>query len=511
VRITGIYIYFCLALLFSNSNIYGQDILKEYIPLPPQELTVEQYLYHIEDMTGYHLGYSSAIVDKKRIALYPDSLQVEELLDTLFSSHSVRYIIRDKRIILSPQSGELVKSRLIKITGTVKNEKNGKSVPFATVHVPGSSTGTISNYEGAFELNLPADSIIDTLMVSCIGYNSDTILSQDFLMGPVKIGLLPTKFQIEELIVRPEKPIDLLLAALKRKHENYGSNSELLTAFFRESSKQNDNYISISEAIIDIYKTSYSSDQSDLIKLRKGRRGNNTENSELINLIVEGGLYNNLQLDIMKYDVTFFDPEFFENYEYSFLKQITFNKRQTYVIGFKFKNNLPIPGYNGKIFLDAKSLGVVRAEFEISEEGLKYASSLMVKKIPSKYRILLKEGKYEVEYRYYESKWNLNHARSEIALKVRKKRGKENKGYSCQFQSASEFVITGRTTEEFDRIKYREASKPSDVLFEQITNTDSEFWGYETTIIPEEPLIETIKKLKLQKESDDAKLVKTAP
>lgn len=505
------YIFYLLVLLSSNTIISAQDILKKYIPLPPQELTVKQYLYHIEDMTGYHLGYSSAIVDNKRIALYPDSLRVEELLDTLFASHSVRYICREKRIILSPQSDELVKSRLIKITGVVKNEKNGKSVPFATVHVPGSSTGTISNYEGAFEVNLPADSIIDTLLVSCIGYNPDTILSEDFLMGPIEVKLHPTKFQIEELIVRPEKPMDLILAALKRKHENYGNKPELLTAFFRESSKQNDKYISISEAIIDIYKTSYSSEQSDLIKLKKGRRGNNTENSELINLIVQGGLYNNLQLDIMKYDVTFLDPEFFDNYEYSFLKQINYNKRQTYVIGFKFKNNLAIPGYDGKVFLDAKSLGIVRAEFEISVGGLKYASSLMVKKIPPQYRIQLKQGKYEVEYRYYEGKWNLNHARSDIALKVRKKRGKENKGYTCQFQSASEFVITGRTTEEFDRIKYRDASKPSDILYEQIRNTDSEFWGHETTIIPEEPLIETIKKLKLQKENDDAKLVKTSP
>jgi hypothetical protein len=405
----------------------------------------------------------------------------------------------------------LVKSRLIKITGVVKNEKNDKSVPFATVHVPGSSTGTISNYEGAFELNLSADSIIDTLLVSCIGYNLDTILSEDFLMGPVEVKLHPTKFQIEELIVRPEDPIALLTAALNSKRHNYADKPELLTAFFRESSKQNDNYISISEAIIDIFKTSYSSDQSDLIKLKKGRRGNNIENSELINLIVQGGLYNNLQLDIMKYNVTFLDPEFFDNYEYSFLKQINYNERQTYVIGFKFKNNLAIPGYNGKIYLDARSLGVIRAEFEISEGGLKYASALMVKKIPSQYRILLKQGKYEVEYRYYEGKWNLNHARSDIALKVRKKRGKENKGYTCQFQSASEFVITGRTTEKFDRIKYREASKPSDILFEQITNTDSEFWGHETTIIPEEPLIETIKKLKLQKENEHAKLVKTSP
>jgi hypothetical protein len=477
--------------------------------LPPQELTVEQYLYHIEDMTGYHLGYSSAIVENKRIALYTDSIRIKELLDTLFASQSLHYILKNNLLILSPQPDALLKYNLVKVSGVVTNKKSGKPVPFAAIHVPCSSTGTISNYEGVFELNLPSEFIADTLMVSCIGYNPEIILSEDFLMGPVTTELAPTKFQIEELIVRPEEPKELIRAAIKKKGENYGNKPVLLTAFFREASKQDEKYISISEAVIDIYKTSYLSDQKDLVKLKKGRRGKNTENSELVNLIVEGGLYNNMQLDIMKYGVSFLDPEFFENYDYSMLKQIHYNDRQTYVIGFKFRDNIAIPGFDGKVYLDAKSLALVRAEFTISQGGLEYAGSVLVKKIPNQYRISPRSGNYEVEYRYYQGQWNLNHVRSEILIKVRKKRGRENKGYTCHFQSTSEFVITGKTTEQFERIKYREASKPSDVLYEQITGTDPEFWGNETTIIPEEPLMETIRKLRLQEEGNKTRLVKT--
>ncbi len=511
MKLKNIHIFFCLFILCTDHCAFGQDVLKKYIPLPPQELSIEQYLYHIEAMTGFHLAYSSAIVDNKRIALYPDSLQLKELLDTLFASQSLHYILRDNLLILSPQSDALMKSSLIKIRGTVNNKKTNKPVPFAAIHVPGSSIGTISNYEGLFEINLPADSIVDTLMISCIGYKQNTILSRDFLMGPVEIELAPTKFQIEELIVRPEKPKELIRAAMNKKGENYGTKPVLLTAFFREASKQNNKYISISEAVIDIYKTSYSTDQADLIKLKKGRRGKNTENSELVNLIIEGGLYNNMQLDLMKYGVSFLDPEFFENYDYSILKQITYNNRQTYIIKFEFKDNLAVPGFDGKIFLDAKSLGLVRVEFEISHEGLEHAGSLLVKKVPGCYRIQPKSGRYEVEYRYYQGKWNLNHARSEIVLKVRKKRGRENKGFICQFQSTSEFVITGRTTGQFQKIKYRDASKRSDILYDQITTSDPKFWGNETTIIPEEPLMETIKKLRLQEEGNSTKLVKTAP
>ena len=125
------HIFFYLFLICANPHAYTQDLLKKYIHLPPQELTVEQYLYHIEEMTGYHLGYSSAIIDNKRIALYPDSIQLKELLDTLFASYSLQYVVKDNLLILSPQTDALVKSNLVKITGVITQEKSEKPVPFA--------------------------------------------------------------------------------------------------------------------------------------------------------------------------------------------------------------------------------------------------------------------------------------------------------------------------------------------------------------------------------------------
>ena len=220
------------------------------------------------------------------------------------------------------------------------------------------------------------------------------------------------------------------------------------TGFFRETSKQNDKHISLSEAVIDVYKTSYLNEQADLIMLKKGRRGSNVESSDLVNLIVEGGLYNSLRLDIMKYSISFLDPEFFKYYVYDLIKQISFNGRQTYIIGFKFKENISYPGFDGKIYLDVETLALVRSEFRYSQEGLASTYDLLVRKAPMNLKIIPKYGRYEVEYRHYDGKWNLNHARGDIALKVRKKRGRKNKGFTCQFESSSEFVFTNRIKDD---------------------------------------------------------------
>ena len=70
-------------------------MLDRYIPLPPQELSVEQYLFHIEDLTGFHPAYSSYIVEDRSFALFADSMRVRDLLDTLFSEIDLQYIVRN--------------------------------------------------------------------------------------------------------------------------------------------------------------------------------------------------------------------------------------------------------------------------------------------------------------------------------------------------------------------------------------------------------------------------------
>jgi hypothetical protein len=486
--------------------VNSQDFASVYVPLPKEELTVEGYFQLIEKSTGYKLTYNSEIIESKTINLNTDSLSIKAILDTLFVNKNVRYILKGNLLILSPQNEKANKKNAIRVTGNVKSSRTSKPVPFASVFVPQESVGTISNYEGAFELYIPDTLDADTIMVSCIGYTSAIISSDEYLIKPIEVNLHPNKYEISELVVRPENPRELIERALANKSENYSNKPMLLTAFFREATKQNNSYISLSEAIIDIYKTSYSIESEDLVKLKKGRKGSNTEESELVNMVVEGGLYNSMQLDVVKYGVSFLDPEQMSNYEYTMDKQISYGGRQTYVIRFNFNPDKNFVGFDGTLYLDAKSLAIVRAEFEISDAGLLYAKEMMVKRAPSGFQVKPKFGKYEVEYRMYNDCWNLMHGRSDIGVKVKKLRGSKNKGYTCQFTSASEFVVTGQETEGFERIKYKEASKPKDILYEQISSTDLEFWDNETIILPEEPLMQTIEKLKLNEKNDKAKL-----
>lgn len=84
------------------------------------------------------------------------------------------------------------------VTGTVKDAASGEGVVGATVQVKGTATGVVTNVDGAYSINVPANGV---LVFSCIGYETvekavngaakvDVALSVDAyaLEGTVKFG-----------------------------------------------------------------------------------------------------------------------------------------------------------------------------------------------------------------------------------------------------------------------------------------------------------------------------------
>jgi hypothetical protein len=483
-------------------QVYTQTGLFQDIETNLSEGTVADYLDHVELKTDIQFIYSSAIYPDSVVTISPGNYLVKNLLDSLFIERSIMYVERDGLIILSPQTQHNIANERIIISGVISGRK-GEKVSFATIYLKNKSLGTISNADGLFRFVLPAHSLADTLVISCLGYKDVFIAPDKFLTENLEIRLETSNIALKDVIVRPEQPELLVEEAYSLRGENYTSNSTLMSAFFRESSKQDDDYISLTEALVEIKKLSYANPSNDLVRVVKGRNGSNIEESELVNLVVEGGLYNGIRLDVVKYGSYFFAEDAVEECDYTMHKNIFFRDRQTYVIGFQPKDGVTYPAYKGILYIDAETLALVRAEFELSPEGIRKARSLLVKKTPRGYKVRPQHARYEVEYRYYNNIWNLHYARSDFKIKVKKVRGKHNKGFSCDFNSTSEFVVTGISDNKNIRIPLREVSKANDVLFEQVQNTSSTFWLDDNVILPEEPLLSTIKKLQLDQNEDN--------
>lgn len=488
IILTGLLIFVTIPVVLT------QNILENKIQISFETGTREQFIDTIKSQTQFRFLYTDLVSPEQQVTIGTGDYSIGELLDTLFFDKDLSYIVRNDLIILSPKGKEHELEQKVIIQGRVTARKE-KSVPFATVYLLENSRGTITNAEGYFRLIIPESLSGDTLVISSMGFEEAKIAPEEYKNSDLTIRLKSSYIPIKDVIVRPNDPEKLVMQSFNARKNNYSKQKTLLKGFFRESSKQNDDYISLTEALIEINKSSYLSSADDLVRLVKGRNGTNINQSELVNLVVEGGLYNGLRLDIAKYGSYFYAEDALDECNFRMLKNTMYNGRQTYIVWFDMKENPDYSGYTGRLYIDAESLALVRAEFELSPAGIRYARSVLIKKTPKGFKAKPLYAKYEVEYRFYNDIWNLHYARNELKIKVRKTRGKKNKGYSSDFISKSEFVITDQIINPDKNIRYREASRSNDILVRQVENTGSTFWLDDNVIVPEEPLLSTIEKL----------------
>ncbi|HEX2394043.1 MAG TPA: carboxypeptidase-like regulatory domain-containing protein [Bacteroidales bacterium] len=438
----------------------------------------------------FSFTYTSEIQADRMASVLYRKQTVKNHLKDIFRYDSIRVLEQNRKILLIPLTKEITETvtDFKSIKGLIIDSRTRKPLSYSNIFLNNKSTGTISNFLGRFELKLPSTADYDTLVISHIGYEVFTVPVAGIDTSALIVRLSSGKIQIREVVVKPLDPIYIITKAVENIPKNYDRKPAVFTGFFRESTQQDNKNISLSEAIINIFKEPYTSPREDQIKIFKGRKGTNTNEKEFVEFIVQGGLYNTLQLDIVKNLPSFLDADYFALYEYQVERTILHFDRLTYVISFEQREGVKYPCYKGRVYIDVETLAIVGATFEMPETGMTYAAGIYVKKTPRKTGVKPLNASYQVFYRNYNNRWNLSNARSHILVRVRRKKDKRQDRFNSVFASISEFVITNKDTVNVVRFKTDEISKPRDILEEQIGETDYEFWGNENIIIPEEPL-----------------------
>jgi hypothetical protein len=87
-----------------------------------------------------------------------------------------------------------------KITGTVVSQDDGEPVIGASVFVQGTKTGTVTNGEGTFSLNVPANK---KLIISYVGMETQSVLAKPGM----KVVLKPST-SLQEVVVTGMQKMD---------------------------------------------------------------------------------------------------------------------------------------------------------------------------------------------------------------------------------------------------------------------------------------------------------------
>ena len=213
-----------LLLVMSFSQVFAATYAQTAtLSISAKNETLESVLKKIEKQTEFLFFYNVADVNKDLVvSIDKQNSSINEVLEEVKSQTGLKYSIKDRHIVLThsmnqntmngkiqsvPQSNQIIR-------GVVK-DKSGEAIIGANVLVKGTTNGVITDLDGNFTLEAPADAI---LQISFIGYI------------PQEIALKGQKQISATLIEDTQKLDEVVVTALgiKRQSRSLGYSTTLV-------------------------------------------------------------------------------------------------------------------------------------------------------------------------------------------------------------------------------------------------------------------------------------------
>lgn len=186
-----------VGLLFTFNNAYAQDGKK--ITINVQDEPIGNVFNQLAKLTGVKFFYDQEVVaGVPHVLLNVKNAPLETVLSEIAKQTKLYFYRNDNTISVSIKPAEVAGNavRRINLSGNVVDEK-GEAVIGASIVVDGTTQGTITNIDGAY--NLPDVAENATVTISYVGY-----IPQNFAAGDktlAKIVLKEDSEQLEEVVV----------------------------------------------------------------------------------------------------------------------------------------------------------------------------------------------------------------------------------------------------------------------------------------------------------------------
>ena len=386
------------------------------------------------------------------------------------------------------------------VSGVVRDKENRKKLENVAVSLVGTPIGTVTNAEGVFSLKIPHMDTIPQLELSHIGY-MNARFSASAPEGSnnmhATILMIPIALQLNEVVAYGNSARRIVEEALERIPKNYPSGESMTSAFYRETVQKGHRYISISEAMLDVYKTSYRqrTTDRDKVQIDKARRLLSHKHSDTLGVKVVGGPNLPLFMDVVKNAYALFDEETLDYYSFVQEPSVFIDDRLQYVISFRPRVKLDYALYVGRVFIDREHLAFTRAEFELDLSDRERAIAAILYKKPLGLRFRPLKVSFLITYRQHDGVTCLNYICNEMCFKCDWKR----RLFSSSYVARSEMVAVDHEEHPERVIARRDAFKPYQVFYDIVKEYWSEdFWKDYNIIEPTESLEDAVKKLRKQ-------------
>ena len=386
---------------------------------------------------------------------------------------------------------------ILVFSGIIIGEKNDQ-LPYAVISVEKTNISTVTNADGEFLLKVPKADMDKNLLISFLGYENLRIALVSLLPAGNKIRMKPLPFTLPPLEVISKDPESIIRKMMENRNKNYSQRDMMMTAFYRETIKKKNTNISLSEAIVEVYKRAYNSSLHDMASLFKSRKSTDYNKLDTLVFKLMGGPFNNIYLDVMRYPDYIFSENIFENYEFKFLKTDQINDRVVYVIDFRQLRHIAEPLFYGNLYVDAETFALAKAEFDMDLTNNDEATRIFVRKKPFNAKINTTRAHYVIDYRLVDDTWYYSYGRIDLGLKI----NWQKRLFHTFYNSVIEMAATD-WSDDMDRKTFRTKDRisPTVVIQDEASGfSDPEFWGEYNIIEPDKSIENAISKIKKQLE-----------
>lgn len=183
---------------FTYASAKPSALQEIMISIEAKNKTVKEVFNLIEKKSGYAIVYEKGVVDlSKRLSVEASNESVSQVLSKVLSQTGNEYAVVNNQIVITrARKASPQQDAKRTITGTVFDE-TGEPTIGASVQVPGSTIGTVTDMDGKFSLSVPANT--QSLKVSYVGYQDQVVAVAGKDVVSVKLAL--EDLGLEEIIV----------------------------------------------------------------------------------------------------------------------------------------------------------------------------------------------------------------------------------------------------------------------------------------------------------------------
>ena len=380
------------------------------------------------------------------------------------------------------------------ISGKVTDQQ-GQPLAHVSVSAEGSEVHTVTNDDGLFTLKVPRQPRY--VLLSHIGYKSRKVSIDEDTQLPLRIRMVSSTVELREVMVSANDPLAILKAAIGRITQNYPNEPELVRCFYRETARRGSRFISVAEAVTEMYKSGYVyGPERDAVAILKGRRLMSMKARDTLGVKVQGGPVLPLMVDVAKNPDYLMNEENLVHYKLRMELPVRIADRPQYVISMEPLGPQLYPLMIGRVFIDQDLLSFTRAELELDMSDWRQASNYMLVHKPVGLRFRPKELTVTIVYETDpQGITHMSYVRNEMRFNCDWKR----RLFASPFTTVCEMVVTDRQQrgEKVKRPRGRSSFGLKERFYDRVEYFDDpDFWAEYNIIEPTESLENAIDKLK---------------